>query len=67
MLGAVIGAFAGFFAGSLIADATSMSCFEGGCGYFALFTGLVGLVVGAIGGGIFAVWRVHRRKRKQAA
>jgi hypothetical protein len=39
-----------------------MSCFEGACGYFAVFIGLAGLVIGAIGGGIFAVWRVHRRK-----
>lgn len=67
ILGAVIGAVAGFFVGSLISDATDMSCFEGACGYFALFIGLAGLVVGAIGGGIFAVWRVHRRKRKPAA
>ncbi|WP_258608230.1 hypothetical protein [Mesorhizobium sp. AR10] len=67
ILGAVIGACAGFFAGSVIADATDMSCFEGACGYFALFIGLAGLVVGAIAGGLFAVWRVNRRKRKPAA
>ena len=66
VLGAVIGAVAGFAIGSVIADATEMSCFEGACGYFAVFTGLAGLVIGAIGGGIFAVWRVHRRKRKPA-
>jgi hypothetical protein len=63
-LGAAIGACVGFAAGSLIADATDMSCFEGACGYFALFIGLAGLVVGAIAGGLFAVWRVNRRKRK---
>ena len=67
VLGAVIGAAGGFFAGSVIADATDMSCFEGACGYFALFIGLAGLVVGAIAGGLFAVWRVHRRKRKPVA
>ncbi|TGQ33904.1 MULTISPECIES: hypothetical protein [unclassified Mesorhizobium] len=66
VLGAAIGACAGFFAGSLIADVTDMSCFEGACGYFALFIGLAGLVVGAIAGGLFAVWRVNRRKRKPA-
>ncbi|WP_258052248.1 hypothetical protein [Mesorhizobium sp. INR15] len=66
ILGAVIGAVGGFFAGSVIADATEMSCFEGACGYFALFIGIGGLIVGAIGGGIFAVWWVHRRKRKPA-
>ncbi|WP_421916331.1 hypothetical protein [Mesorhizobium sp.] len=66
ILGAAIGAVAGFAAGSLIADATSMSCFEGSCGYFALFIGLGGLVLGAIVGGVFAVWRVNRRKRRPA-
>ncbi|KQU79210.1 hypothetical protein ASD99_05435 [Mesorhizobium sp. Root695] len=67
ILGAVIGALAGFVAGSIIADASDMSCFEGACGYFAVFIGLAGLVIGAIGGGIFAVWRVQRRKRKPVA
>jgi hypothetical protein len=67
ILGGVIGAVGGFFVGSVIADTTDMSCFEGACGYFAVFIGLAGLVIGAIGGGIFAVWRVHRRKRKPVA
>jgi hypothetical protein len=67
VLGAVIGAVGGFAIGSIIANATDMSCFEGACGYFSVFIGLAGLVIGAIGGGIFAVWRVHRRKRKLAA
>ncbi|AZO02996.1 DUF2569 family protein [Mesorhizobium sp. M2A.F.Ca.ET.037.01.1.1] len=61
ILGGVIGAFGGFFAGSLIADLTHMSCFEGACGFFAAFIGLGGLIVGAIAGGIFAIWRVNRR------
>lgn len=64
ILGAVVGAVAGFAAGSVIADVTSMSCFEGACGYFAALIGLAGLVVGGIGGGILAVWLVHRRRRK---
>ena len=67
ILGAAIGAVGGFVAGSVIADVAEVSCFEGGCGYFAAFFGLAGLVVGAIGGGIVAVWLVHRRKRKPAA
>ncbi|AZO51029.1 MAG: hypothetical protein EOS58_03515 [Mesorhizobium sp.] len=66
ILGAAIGACAGFAAGSLIADASDMSCFEGACGYFAVFIGLAGLIIGAIAGGVFAVWRVNRRKRKPA-
>ncbi len=64
ILGAVIGALGGAFAGSMIADIAEISCFEGGCGYFAVLIGLAGLVVGAIGGSIVAVWLVHRRKRK---
>ena len=62
ILGGAIGAGAGFLAGSLIADATHMSCFEGACGFFAAFIGLAGLIIGAIAGGIFAIWRVNRRK-----
>lgn len=67
ILGGTIGACAGFFAGSLIVDATRMSCFEGACGFFAAFVGLAGLVVGAIVGGIFAIWRVNRRKPARPA
>ena len=67
ILGGAIGACAGFFAGSVIADATRMSCFEGACGFFAAFVGLAGLVVGAIAGAIFAIWRVNRRKPASAA
>ncbi|BCG85954.1 hypothetical protein MesoLj113c_20640 [Mesorhizobium sp. 113-3-9] len=67
ILGAVVGALGGFFAGSVIAEVAEVSCFEGGCGYFAAFIGLAGLVVGAIGGGILAVWFVHRRGRRPMA
>lgn len=66
ILGAAVGAVAGFALGAGIAEVTDVSCFEGGCGYFAVFIGLAGLVVGAIGGGILAVWLVHRRSRKAA-
>ncbi|BCM21615.1 hypothetical protein [Mesorhizobium sp. J8] len=62
ILGGAVGAFGGFFAGSLIADLTHMSCFEGACGFFAAFVGLGGLIVGAIAGGIFAIWPVNRRR-----
>ncbi|AZO61239.1 MAG: DUF2569 domain-containing protein [Mesorhizobium sp.] len=67
ILGGAIGACIGFFAGSLIADATHMSCFEGACGFFAVFIGLGGLIIGAVGGGIFAIWRVNRRKAARRA
>ena len=39
-----------------------MSCFEGACGYFAFFMGLFAMLAGAVAGGIFAVWRVNRRR-----
>jgi hypothetical protein len=67
ILGAALGACAGFFGGLMVANLTDMSCFEGACAYFALFVGLAGLVVGAVAGGVFAVWRVNRRKLKPAA
>jgi hypothetical protein len=63
VLGAAAGAVGGFLIGAAIAEVTDVSCFEGGCGYFAIVIGLAGLVVGAIGGGILALWLVHRRKR----
>lgn len=66
VLGAAVGGGVGLAAGGLIASVSDMSCFEGACGYFAVFIGLAGLVVGAIAGGVFAVWWVHRRKRKPA-
>ncbi|RWB76097.1 MAG: hypothetical protein EOQ50_11600 [Mesorhizobium sp.] len=66
ILGGAIGACGGFFAGSLIADLTHMSCFEGACGFFAAFIGLGGLIVGAVAGGIFAIWRVNRRRPARA-
>jgi hypothetical protein len=62
IVGAVLGAGLGFFGGSLFADATHMSCFEGACGYFALFIGLFAMLAGAIAGGIFAVWWLNRRR-----
>ncbi len=67
ILGGAIGACAGFFAGSLIADATQMSCFEGACGFFAAFVGLGGLILGAVVGCILAIWRVNRRKPARPA
>ncbi|WP_181168739.1 MULTISPECIES: hypothetical protein [unclassified Mesorhizobium] len=51
----------------MIADVAGISCFEGDCGYFAAFIGLAGLVVGAIAGGILAVWLAHRHRRRPAA
>ena len=62
IVGGVIGFGVGILGGSVFADATNMSCFEGACGYFAFFMGLFGLLAGAVAGGIFAVWRTNRRR-----
>lgn len=62
VIGGALGFGAGLLAGGLIAELGHMSCFEGACGFFAFFVALAGMVAGAIGGGIFAVWRANRRK-----
>lgn len=66
VLGAIAGAVAGFVIGEAIARATEMSCFEGACGYFVALIGLAGVIVGAIGGCIIAVWRTNRYRRRPA-
>jgi hypothetical protein len=71
ILGVIVGGALGFgvglLGGGLFAEATDMSCFEGACGYFAFFMGPFALLAGAIAGGIFAVWRVNRRRRARPA
>lgn len=67
VLGGALGLATGLGGGQLYASATDMSCFEGGCGYFVVFMGLAGIVVGAISGGIFALWRVLGRRSRQPA
>lgn len=67
IVGGAVGAVAGLAAGTGISEVTDMSCFEGACGYFVVLVGLLGGLVGAISGGIFAVWRIHRRRPKVAA
>lgn len=62
VLGAIAGAGIGVVVGQVIAEATQVSCFEGACGYFVAAIGLLGALVGAVAGGIFAVWRVNRRR-----
>jgi hypothetical protein len=64
IVGAAVGAGVGLALGTGISEATDMSCFEGACGYFVVLIGLGGLLVGAVAGGIFAVWRANRRKSK---
>jgi hypothetical protein len=67
IVGGALGAVIGFGGGVLYADATNMSGFEGASGYFAAFIGLLGMVAGAIGGAILAVWLVNRRRPARAA
>ena len=62
IIGGALGFGAGMLGGGLFAELTDMSCFEGACGYFAFFMGLFALLAGAVGGAIFAVWRVNRRR-----
>lgn len=70
LLGVVLGGVLGFGAGLLVAELiiefADISCFEGACGYFAVFFALAVMLVGAVAGGIFA-FRRSRRKRPPAA
>lgn len=63
LVGGAAGAGLGLLIGSVIAELAEISCFEGGCGYFVVLIGIVGCLVGAIAGGILAVWLTLRRRR----
>lgn len=65
--GAVIGGVAGFPLGALLADVLDISCFEGGCGYFAAAIGLLGILAGFIVGIVVAVLRTGGKARRPAA
>ena len=66
LLGVLVGGFAGFWigiaVGAGIAEATSMSSFEGASGFFAFFIGLAGLAVGVIAGIVLALYWTRKRK-----
>lgn len=70
VLGAVVGALllvpAGLLLGSVIAELAEISCFEGGCGYFVVAIGAVGLPVGLVAGAVLAVWLTLRRARRKS-
>lgn len=66
VLGGAAGAVSGLLLGTGIAEATDMSCFEGACGFFAVGIGLLGLIAGAIGGGVFGAWWSGRRRAPAA-
>lgn len=61
VLGGAAGLGIGLLAGSVIVDWLDVSCFEGGCGYAAAAIGLLGLIIGAIAGPVFAVLRTRRK------
>jgi hypothetical protein len=65
-LGGALGAAAGIGVGTVLVDMLDISCFEGGCGYFTILIGLLGLLVGAIAGGVFGAVRVLRRSGSAA-
>ncbi|MGF7008344.1 hypothetical protein [Aminobacter sp. BE322] len=67
VVGGALGLGLGIGGGQIYASATDMSCFEGGCGYFVIFMGLAGTIVGALAGGIFTLWRVLSRRSGQPA
>jgi hypothetical protein len=62
IIGGAIGGGGGLALGTVIAEVTEMSCFEGGCGIFAFVVGLLGVLLGALVGAIFAVWLTNRRR-----
>lgn len=66
IIGGALGFGVGLGAGILIVEATDMSCFEGACGFFAFFLGLGGILVGAVAGLIFALFRARRSARPAA-
>jgi hypothetical protein len=66
VLGGGAGAGLGVLVGAGIAEVTDMSCFEGACGYFAAAIGLLGLIAGAVAGGIFGAWWSGRRRASVA-
>lgn len=63
VLGGAAGLGIGLLAGSAIVDWLDVSCFEGGCGYAAAAIGLLGLIIGAIAGPVFAIWRTRGRRK----
>lgn len=62
LIGGIVGAPVGLGLGALFVDLFSVSCFEGACGYFVAFIGLVGLVVAAIAGAILGAVLARRRR-----
>jgi len=67
VLGAFVGGIAGFPFGVLLAELLDISCFEGGCGYFAALIGILLILAGFIIGVVIGVVRTGRTVRAPAA
>ena len=67
ILGGIGGLVIGFAVGAMLVEILDVSCFEGGCGYFAAAIGLLGMLLGAVAGAVVAVWRTRRRGRTARA
>lgn len=65
--GAVVGGVAGFPLGALLAELLDISCFEGGCGYFAAAIGLLLVLAGLVLGLVVAVLRTRRAAGRPVA
>jgi hypothetical protein len=50
--GAILGGVLGFLGGAIYARATRMSSFEGKAGYFVVFMGMFGAIIGALALGV---------------
>jgi len=66
LLGAALGFGAGLLTGAGIVEATEMSCFEGACGFFAVFIGLAGGLIGAVAGLVLALRAARGRPKARA-
>jgi hypothetical protein len=62
IVGGGLGLALGLVIGSVAVDLLGISCFEGGCGYAAVAIAFLVMIVGAIGGLVFAVVRTRRRR-----
>ncbi|WP_187969165.1 hypothetical protein [Aquibium microcysteis] len=58
--GAVLGGIVGFPFGAFLAERLGISCFEGGCGYFAAAVGLLLVLAGFVAGIVAAMKRIRR-------
>lgn len=67
LFGAVAGVVIGIPVGAVVVDLAGVSCFEGACGYAAVFGGGgLGLLVGVAAGFALFLWWMRRRTAVRA-